>query len=110
MRRIVVALVAVLGLAGGTVAFVPTASAANKTPGCVTKAEYKKAKKGMTKAHVKNIFGTGGKREARASSGGYVDEIRSYKTCSKWSAVAISFEKKPGHKLVLAAKSAVWVS
>jgi hypothetical protein len=99
-----------LALLGGTAVFAPTASAANSTPGCVTKSEYKKAKKGMTKKRVATIFGTNGKLEARATSGGYASEIRSYRTCSKYSAVAISFAKKPGGTPRLSAKSAVWVS
>lgn len=110
MKKILAAGAVTVALFGGTLAVAPAASAANGTPGCVTKAEYKKAKKGMTKKRVKKIFGTGGKRDAHASSGGYVSEIRSYKTCSKYSAVAIAFDKAPGSKLRLSAKSAVWVS
>ncbi|GGL46102.1 hypothetical protein GCM10011575_00060 [Microlunatus endophyticus] len=109
-RKILVSACAVLALLVGTVTLVPSAAAANKSPGCVTKAEYKKAEKGMTEAHVKKIFGTNGRREARATSGGYVSEIRSYKTCSKWSAVAISLDEKPHGSPQLTGKSAAWVS
>lgn len=110
MKKIVVTACASLALLAGTAAAPPTASAANATPGCVTKSEYKKAKKHMTKKHVAKIFGMNGKREVRAESSGYVTEIRSYKTCSEYSVVAISFDKKPGGVLRLTAKNAVWVS
>jgi hypothetical protein len=108
LKKTLVALAACAVVATSTVATAPAASAAS-TPGCVTKAEYKKAKKKMTVKQVSKLFGTNGRREARASSGGYVSEIRTYKTCSRYSAVAISFDKKPGGTLRLSAKSAVWV-
>lgn len=119
MKKLAMIVCASAVLLSGTVALTPaasatapasTVSAANRTPGCVTKSEYKKAKKGMTEKKIKQIFGTNGKREARASSGGYVSEIRSYRTCSEFSVVVISFEKEPGGKLRLDAKDAVWVS
>jgi hypothetical protein len=74
------------------------------TPGCVTRAEYRHVHKGMTKHRVAHIFDTAGKREAYATSGGYTAEIRSYKTCRRYSAVAISYGNGR-----LDAKSAVWV-
>jgi hypothetical protein len=90
---------------------VPASSShASGTPGCVTRAEYKLAHKGMTHAKVAHIFGTSGKRESYAQSGGYAFEIRSYKTCSQFSVVTIGFDKNPGGLLRLSSKSAVWVS
>lgn len=89
------------------VAPAPVASAA--TPGCVTKAEYQKVKKGTPKTKVAKTFGTAGKRISIASSGGFSSEIRSYKTCSKYSVVSIAFDKVPGGVFKLSAKSAVWV-
>jgi hypothetical protein len=87
--------VAVIGL--------PTVAQAD-TPGCVTRAEYRHVHKGTTKHRVAVIFDTAGKREAIAHSGGYTEEIRTYKTCSRYSAVAISYGNGR-----LDAKSAVWV-
>jgi len=81
---------------------------ATGSPGCITRAEYKKIHKGMTKAKVKQIAGTNGKREAHASAGGYRTEVRSYKTCSRSSAVAVSFSANPHKPLKVDAKSAVW--
>lgn len=111
MKKTLTVAAAAITLLGATWASTDTADAAthSRTPGCVTKSEYKKVKKGMTQKKVTATFGTAGKREARATSGGYVSEIRSYRTCDRYSAVAIAFEKKPGGVLRLSAKSAVWV-
>jgi hypothetical protein len=93
------------------VLFAPTTAAHADTDGCVTKAEYRKVKKNMPKTRVHAIFDTAGKRESRATSGGYVAEVRSYRVCgSRYSAVAIAFDKEPRDVPRLAAKSAVWVS
>jgi outer membrane protein assembly factor BamE (lipoprotein component of BamABCDE complex) len=64
MKRIIFALLAAVLLVG---LFTPTANAASgdsarkKNAACVTKAEYKKVKRGHTLAQVKRIFGTGGR-------------------------------------------------
>lgn len=108
VKKTLVTACASLALVAGTSAVAPTAASA-ATTGCVTQSEYKKAKKGMTPKQVAKIFGTKGKRDARAESGGYVSELRSYRTCSKYSAVAIMFSKKPGTNLRLSHKSAIWV-
>jgi hypothetical protein len=79
------------------------------SPGCVTRAEYGKVRKGMTQGQVHATFGTAGKRSAKATSGGFVSEIRTYKTCSAFSTVAVSYSANPGGPLRLSAKSAVWV-
>lgn len=90
---------------------VPAPSSADPgTPGCVTRTEYTKARKGMTQAAVHQTFGTAGKRMSRATSAGYVAEVRTYAVCgSQFSTIAISFSANPGRPLVLGAKSAVWV-
>jgi hypothetical protein len=90
-RLVAVTAAALLAAPAVFVAAAPAAQAANKTPGCVTKAEYKKAKKGMTKAKVKKIFGTGGKQLSTASAGGFRAEVRNYKTCVEFGSVAITF-------------------
>jgi hypothetical protein len=105
------ACLAVLPILATSAVLLPAGSAqAADTAGCVTKAEYKKAKKGMKQTRVHGIFDTNGKRESRATSGGYVAEIRSYKACgSPYSNIAIAFDKNPGAAMKLTAKSAVWV-
>ncbi|MEJ7796306.1 MAG: hypothetical protein WKF50_12200 [Nocardioides sp.] len=81
------------------------------TPGCVTKAEYKSVKKGMKMGKVHGILDTVGHQESKATSGGYVFLIRSYKVCSApYSSVVMGFEKSPGTTLKMSNKTAVWVS
>lgn len=78
--------------------------------GCVTKAEYRKAKKGMTPAKVSKIFGTKGKKSGTypLPGGGKVIGI-GYKACtSKRGAVGISYTVKPGKQPALAKKVAQW--
>lgn len=84
---------------------VPTAIAApaEAATGCVTQREFAKVKKGMAKAKVHRVFGTKGKRDAIARSGGYTSEVRSYRSCAAYGAVAVSFLNGR-----LAAKSAVF--
>ena len=113
MKKIIrMAVVAAAGLAmlGGSLALAAPADAANRTPHCVTKTEYKKIKNGMTLAKVKKVTGISGKRVAIATSGGYGSQIRSLKTCSKYSAVSISLSKNPGGAYRVDAKSAIWVN
>jgi hypothetical protein len=81
------------------------ASASADTEGCVTRKEFRHVDKGMANLRVAQIFDTAGKRQAFASSGGHTAEIRSYNTCSRYSAVAISFGNGR-----LDARGAVWVS
>ncbi len=90
---------------GSLVVATSPAAAAQDTPRCVTKKEYRKVHKGMTKKRVHRIFDTRGRRDAFAQSGGHTAEIRSYRTCSRFSAVSISYGDGR-----LDGKSAVWVS
>ncbi len=87
-----------------------TSAASVHAKGCVSKAEYKKAKKGMTQARVHKIFGTSGKVASRdALPDGQKLEARGYKACtSKRGAVGVSFVKKQGGSYKLAAKAAEW--
>jgi hypothetical protein len=75
---------------------------------CVTRGEYRAVHRGLSKARVHAIFDTKGKRQAISWSGGYASEIRSYKTCRRYSAVSVAYDKKPGGAFRLSAKSAVW--
>jgi hypothetical protein len=71
-----------------------TASADDQTsrsPGCVTYAEYKKAKTGMTVKQVAQLFGTKGKQSSRSSSFGITIEIRSYDGCTQFGVVSVLY-------------------
>lgn len=88
MKKLVVAIFAFSIL--GTL----QAPAAEAGGGCVTKAEIKKVKVGMTKAKAHQIMGTSGSQTTISKSGSYTIEMRSYKTCSPYDfgSVAIMFE------------------
>jgi hypothetical protein len=108
-RRAIAPLIATA--ASAALLLVPAASAHADSPGCVTKTEYRHAKKGMTMTKVHGIFDTIGKQESKAQSGGYVFLIKSYKVChSSYSSVVVGYEKHPGGVLKLSNKTAVWVS
>ena len=108
MRKIIATTLVAAATLAGVAASTNSATADPGTPGCVTKAEFNQVRKGMTKATVDAEFGTHGKRESGASSGGYRSEVWSYKACPQFSYVAVSFSANPGGPLKLAAKSGVW--
>jgi hypothetical protein len=85
----------------------PAERAASK--GCVTKAEYRKIKKGMTVAKVKKVTGTNGKQVSKSPLGdGRFVVGRAYKACTgKRSGVGIAFVGKDG-VFKVESKSAVW--
>jgi hypothetical protein len=58
---------------------------------CVDQSEFRRARRGMTKAQVARLFDTAGKRDAISSGGGFKFEIRSYKACSRFGAVSIAY-------------------
>ena len=109
MRKTLPALAVLALVATGLLTTVDaTVGAATAAGGCVSKAEYKKAHKGMTKKKIDHIFGTKGHREAGATSGGYRSEVWSYRPCTQYSAVSMSFSGYSGGPLKMDAKSAVW--
>jgi hypothetical protein len=104
MSAVVVALFVAAGFA------LPVAPAQADTPGCVTRKEYRKVGQGWTKARVDRRFDTDGNRVAIASSGGFKTSVWSYRACSRFSAVAISYDKDGTRPWKVVAKSAVWVA
>lgn len=64
---------------------------ANAASACVSQAEFGKIKNGMTIAKVKSLTGTNGTLTSAAGKGSYRVELRSYKACTKYGAVAISY-------------------
>lgn len=68
-----------------------TAIPANAEPGCVTQAEFKKVKNGMTKKRVAKLFGTKGEQFAVSGKGRFRLELRSYTACSEFGSVSIGF-------------------
>jgi len=78
------------------------------SPNCVSRSEYRKVHRGDGKNKVHRIFDIDGRRQAISQGGGYAFEVRSYKSCTKYGAVSIGFEKEGGGKWKLSSKSAVW--
>ncbi|MEO9325285.1 hypothetical protein ABFT23_17460 [Nocardioides sp. C4-1] len=115
LRRTAAAVVLSLSLVGtGAVTSSGPASAAAPSDraagkGCVSKAEYRKIKKGMTIAKVKRITGTNGKQVSKtALPGGKFVVGRAYKVCtSKKGGVGIAFTNQTGPYKV-ASKAAAW--
>jgi hypothetical protein len=66
-----------------------TASPAHAA-GCVNKAEFKKAKNGMSQAKIAQIFGTNGKVITQSSGFGISMVMRDYKTCSPYNYGSVS--------------------
>ena len=108
MRKTMSALAALTLAATGALITIDATAGSASAAGCVSKAEYKKAKKGMAKKKIDHIFGTKGHREAGATSGGYRSEVWSYRPCTQYSAVSLSFSGYSGGPLKMDAKSAVW--
>jgi hypothetical protein len=109
MRKSLPTLAALALAATGALTVVDAAGgAASAAGGCVSKAEYKKAHEGMTKAKIDRVFGTKGHREAGARAGAYRSEVWSYRPCTQYSAVSLSFSGQGSGPLKMDAKSAVW--
>ena len=113
MRRLVLIVALLVGLVAPATLTATSASAANGTPGCATKAEYAKVKKGMSPAKVKKIFGTNGK-VTYSYIGSYVFSLsREYKPCSPFnemSSVSVDFDKKKRKApWKVSGKSAYWI-
>ena len=113
MLKDVVSISAVSVIAAAALVAVPSAAqAANATPGCVTRAEYRSVSKGMAMTSVHARFGTSGHRESTASMGRVpATTLRTYKVCRQpYSSIAMTFDKKPGGVFRLSARGALWVS
>lgn len=75
--------------------------------GCVSKKEFRRAKKGMTPGKVARIFGTKGTKESVVKRNGRTIMARGYRGCPQYSAVGVAFIKKSG-TFRLANKVASW--
>jgi hypothetical protein len=80
-----------IGFLALALSFGASALPAAADPGCVTQAEFKKIKNGMTKKRVAKIFGTPGEVFSAAGKGRYRVEVRNYEACSEFGAVSVGF-------------------
>ena len=111
MNKTLPAALAGLALIGGALATTSPADATGTAARshCVTRAQYKKAHHGMTKAKVDGLWHTHGHRMSIASSSGYAASVWSYNACGQFSTIAVSYEKRGHGAWKLTNKSAVWV-
>ena len=84
MKKILVS--ALIGLVAATISIGPA-----QADTCVSSKEFSKIKNGMTEPQVKSLTGTNGTVSASAGSGKYKVVLRSYKACTKYGAVSISY-------------------
>ena len=91
LLRPLAAVVTGLALAVGGV-IVTAAPASADTPGCVTKKEYRRIHKGMTKKRVHRIFDTRRSWFAGGSAGVYK---RTYQSCDFQHAAWIQYKRRP---------------
>ncbi len=62
------------------------------TPGCVTRAEFKKVSKGMTQQRVTRIFDDPGKLSSYYDYDGVVYTTRDYNPCAKDASVSVDYK------------------
>jgi hypothetical protein len=93
-------LLCVFALAVATLVVVAPAAQATHRP-CVNRLEYILVHRGMPKHRVHRIFDTRGRRVAKHGN----NEIRSYRACTRRSAVSVTYKQRR-----VRVKSAVWGS
>jgi hypothetical protein len=109
--RVVIGLcAAVAAIVGVTAATAPQSASAYGTPGCVSRAEYRQARRGMSQAKVARLFGTTGKVTANGDFGGYRFVNRKYRTCtSRYGGAYLSFANDgPRTPVVLDSRFVIW--
>jgi hypothetical protein len=89
MKRTLCALVLAVASIG---VIAPPADAGNSR--CVTRAEYRAVHNGMLKGRVHRIFDTRGHRVAFAQTRRFTSEVRSYRACSRRTAVSVSYANR----------------
>jgi hypothetical protein len=64
------------------------------TAGCITKQEFRKVHRGMSKAKVRRIADTGGRQQSFFTIGRARYETREYRSCRspRWSIVSVDFK------------------
>jgi hypothetical protein len=111
LARVAVGLAAaVAAIVGVTALAAPQSAAAYGTPGCVSRAEYRQARRGMSQAKVARIFGTTGRVSGSGDFGGYKFVNRKYRTCtSRYGGAYLSFANDgPRTPVVLDSKFVIW--
>lgn len=114
MRNVLLGLVATAAVAAPLVLAAASAQADPGSPGCATRAEYSKVKKGMSPERVARIFGTNGKVSYSCIGTSVFSLSREYKPCqpyTEWSHVEVDFDKnRRSAPWKVDGKSSWWIS
>jgi hypothetical protein len=114
MRKFLLALTTIVAVVAPTLAVAAPANATNRTPGCVTRAEYRLVTRGMSPDRVATIFGTRGTL-SYSYLGTYVFSMdREYRPCypyTTYSHVEVDFTKSSRYAAWrVKGKSSWWIS
>ena len=80
----------VLAVAGMVLAATPAQA---DSPRCVSKAEYHRVHRGMSRGAVHAVFDTRGRRRAFSRVGRFTSEVRVYRGCPRRSVVSVSYAR-----------------
>jgi hypothetical protein len=110
LARIVVGLALAMGALVGVTALTSADSAEAAAPACVSPAEFRQIRRGMTPAQVTNLTGVRGVITSSFNSGGYRSVNKEYRPCvgRPWSFVDVSYWANPGQTLKVDGKFAYW--
>jgi hypothetical protein len=110
LARAVVGLTLAVGALVGTTALTSTGSADAAALPCVTKAEFRQIRKGMTPARVTNLTGVKGRVSSSFNFGGYRSLSKEYRACvgRPYSFVSVGYSADPGQPLKMNSKFAYW--
>jgi hypothetical protein len=108
--RIVVGLAVALGALVGVTALTSEDRADAAAPACVSPAEFRQIRRGMTPAQVTNLTGVRGVVTSSFNSGGYRSVSKEYRPCvgRPYSFVDVSYWANPGQALKVDGKFAYW--
>lgn len=110
MKKILIGIAATAVLASPLAVSDGAHAAKKRNPGCISKPEFRKIKKGQTPRKVARIVGSKGKVSTISNDPAYRSELREYKACRPFnqnSTVFVMFETAGG-PLKAFTKSADW--
>ncbi len=104
MRKILLGFAATAALVLASISLaIPSASA--DTPGCVTRAEFLQARRGMTPRQVSAIFDVPGRVSFLSGFDGWSLQSRDYHGCKRYSYISVDFERDGGNPYRMTSKT-----
>lgn len=89
MKRLIAGLVVTAAVAAPLAAVGPADAAVNRP--CITRAEFRHIRTGMTLTQVRRIVGSSGRIDLDGGSGAYRLVVRTHQTCSAWHVSNVSY-------------------